>query len=415
MQHIRFEAPPYAAFDRIEAYAEVDEILRSPDFRQGSHVESAPFFGGSLLLTDGEEHLKRRALISSLFSRGALQYYESEALLPTITNIIGEMRRSQPAGQPLRIDFVPLVRAMLMRITAQVAGADGVDTPERTEEFRALVASLGEAAAVEWSLRDHDTVIREGLRAMEIIVKDYIAPSLEKRRRIVRAERSGELQPGTLPTDLLSLLALHETDAEPFEDAYIWRECVLLLVAASQTTTHALPSVVVHIDEWIAAHPEDREKLTDGEFLRGAIGDSLRLHQPAPALTRIATRDVVLKSGRKIAKDQQVALFFTHANRDPAKFGDTANDFNPYRKLPAGTQPWGLNFGSGVHMCIGRPLVTGQPNKGDPSAATEGTMLKILRMLYTKGMALDPERPPVRITSSVHDAYSAVYVVIPGE
>ena len=50
-----FIAPPYVAtMQRVDNYADIDEILRSPDFMQGSHRESGVFFNGSLLLIEGE-------------------------------------------------------------------------------------------------------------------------------------------------------------------------------------------------------------------------------------------------------------------------------------------------------------------------------------------------------------------------
>jgi cytochrome P450 len=103
-----------------------------------------------------------------------------------------------------------------------------------------------------------------------------------------------------------------------------------------------------------------------------AAGESLRLHQPVPTLLRIALKDVTLASGRKIAKDERIALFFTPANRETGVFGADANEFNPYRVAPPKLQPWGLTFGGGVHMCIGRPLATGMFNRVDDRNGTEG-------------------------------------------
>ena len=48
-------------------FASVDEILRSKDFRQGSHQESQPFFGDSLLTIDHDVHFERRRLQAPLF------------------------------------------------------------------------------------------------------------------------------------------------------------------------------------------------------------------------------------------------------------------------------------------------------------------------------------------------------------
>jgi cytochrome P450 len=408
-----FTAPPYvAAFQRADTYAEIEEILRSPDFVQGAHLESKMFFGDSLLLMDGPAHMDRRMLFSSLVSKAAMHYYESEALAPVIDQVMAELRTNRGADGLARTDLVPLIRIMLHRITALVTGVDGVDTPERTERFRALVDKLGEAVTVEWSTRDKQQVIREGFQTRDALVTEFLQPSLDRRRELVRRFKSGEIDKSALPTDLLTLLTLHGDDARPGDETYIWRESALFLVASAQTTTHTLPHVIIHLRDWCKEHPEDAPKVNDPAFLRIAAGESLRLHQPAPTLMRIARKDTVLSSGRKIAKDERVALFFTPANRETHVFGPDANKFNPYRAVPAGLQPWGLTFGAGVHMCIGRPLITGMFNRTDDKTGTEGTMVKILKTLYAYGVELDPDDPPKRMEASYHDAYSSVPIIL---
>jgi len=409
-----FVAPPFTAnMQRVDGFADIDEILRSPDFMQGSHRESGVFFAGSLLLIEGHEHMARRQLFSSLVSRNAMYYYETEALAPVVAQVMDEQRAKGKGPDGLvRMDLAPLIRTMLHRITAKVTGVDEVDTPEKTERFRNLVEKLGEAVTVEWSMRDHAEVVREGLAVRKLLIDEFLQPSLDRRRELGRKLNAGEIKKEDLPTDLLMTLVLTGDDKRVGDEDYIWRECALFLVASSQTTTHTLPHVIVHLTEWFKTHPEDAAKCTDTSFLRIAALESLRLHQPAPTLLRIALNDVTLASGRKIAKDERVALFFTPANRETAVFGPDANEFNPYRVAPPRLSPWGLTFGSGVHMCIGRQLVTGMFNRADDKSGTEGVMIRILRTLYEAGAEMDPERPPKRMAASHHDAYESFPLIL---
>jgi len=398
-----------ASMTKIVGYREIDEILRSKDFRQGSHTESRPLFGDSLLLLDGLEHRERRRLENPLFDRNALLNYDHEALGPVIEKCIDECRRSADEHGRARVDPVPLVRSMLHRISAVTTGIDGVDTPEGTERFRYFVEVLGAAAVVEWSTEDHDEVLARGLRTREEFVAEFFGPSEARRKRLVADYRAGALGRDELPVDLLTLLHLHWDDS--WDDELPLREATLFLVAATQTTTHTLPHALLHLLRWIEEHPEDRARREDPEFLRLIVNETLRMHQPAPTLLRYATRDVTLSSGRRIAEGERVALLFTPANRDRSVFGENADEFDPYRPAVPGVRPWGLTFGSGAHVCVGRPLVTGLA-KRDGERPTEGTMLRILRALCAAGVELDPHHPPVENSSSSHDNYSSMPVVL---
>lgn len=404
--------PPHiATMTKISDFREIDEILRSKDFRQGSHTESRPLFADSLLLLDGPDHRERRRLENPLFDRAALMYYDHEALNPVVEQMVADCLADADENGQVTVDLVPLVRAMLHRIAAATTGIDGVDTPERTERFRRFLEDLGSAATVEWSTRDHDEVLAHGLRRRAEFVAEFFGPSVERRKQIVADYQAGRIGRDELPVDLLTLLYLHWDDA--WDEEFPLRESTLFLVAATQTTTHTLPHVIVHLEEWLRDHPEDAGKQGDPDFLRLAINESLRLHQPAPTLLRYATSAVTLATGRRIAEGERVALLFTPANRDPRVFGDDADRFNPYRGSPAvgGVRPWGLTFGGGAHVCVGRPLVTGLA-KRDGEAPTEGTMLRILRALYAANVRLDPADPPVEAASSSHDTYDRMPVVL---
>ena len=68
METIRdMEPPPHiVGIQHFVDYKSVDEILKSKDFRQGSHQESQPFFGRSLLTIDHGEHFDRSVLVAGV-------------------------------------------------------------------------------------------------------------------------------------------------------------------------------------------------------------------------------------------------------------------------------------------------------------------------------------------------------------
>lgn len=410
--------PPFAQkLQRFETYAEINEIMRSTEFRQGGAPERFLFLGDTVMLLDGEEHLQRKALLSAIFTRDAMVAYETQLLDPQIEQVMAELQATRGADGLARADFVPLVRAMLLRIAAKVTGIDGVDTPERTERFHHLVATMSESVSGQWTTRPVEEVVRDGKATLEILVDEFMQASLSRRQALVLQFRSGELAKEDLPRDAFTLMCLHDLDTASRDGdsryfSYVWREAALFLTASTATTTISLPHVVIHLSEWLKAHPEDARQLQDAAFLRMAVGESLRLHQTAPLKLRIANQDVSLSTGRQVAKDEMVALYAPAANLEPGVFGPDAHAFNPYRKTPAGMQPWGMTFGAGVHMCLGRSLVTGVYNKPKDSGGTEGTMVKILKIFYGKGLELDPQNPPKRVSISRHDAYESVPIIL---
>ncbi len=402
--------PPHiVGLQHFTTYAEIDEILRSKSFRQGSHQESQPFFGRTLLTIDGDEHFERRRLEAPLFAKAALDYYEHTELIPLIHKTLDECRANRGDDGVVRADLCVVLRAMLARIAAATTGIDDVDTPERTTAFREYVELLGTGATVEWSTEDHGEVISRILKIRDEFDRDFFASSVARRRDLIERHRQGEIGDDQLPVDLITMLYLHWND--DWDEGLPMREACLFLVAATQTTTHSVPHLIAHLDEWFENHPEDRAKVSDREFVKRAAHEALRLHLPSPALLRIANEEVELSNGKKVAANERVACLFTPANRDPEVFGPDAGVFNPYREVSA-VKPWGLTFGGGEHLCIGRTLVTGLSPRTDNDDGTDGTLVNIAGALYDAGIEIDPDDPPSYTEASHHDAYGRFPILL---
>lgn len=360
---------------RLAGYDECREVLRSPAFLQASKQESAVFVGDTVLTLDGAEHLQRRRVLSSLFSRAALTAYEREVLGPTIARALDGVDRA---------DLVRLARTVFLQLAAATIGLDGVTGQATTDRLAGWLYPLLEGVTVEWSTRDHAEVIREAAAARDALVAELFAPAWERRRTA----------PGR--TDLLALLA----SAGVAEDAAV-REVVLFL-AASTLNNAALVTQVV--DEVTRAGL----RVTDREDLRAAMAEALRLHVPTPALIRRAATEVVLSGGRVVPAGEQVALDLVAANRDPAVFGDDPDAFLPGRPVRGGEPAHGLTFGGGAHVCLGRAQVVG--SYADERALTEGMLLRVLRELFAAGVRPDPAAAPER-EASVHPRFLTYPVV----
>lgn len=90
---------------------------------------------------------------------------------------------------------------------------------------------------------------------------------------------------------------------------------------------------------------------------------ALRLYPTAPAISRHSrsTEDEFIGGGRyRIRPEDIVAIPLPDLHRDPAVWGDDAEEFRPERMLDDEFQKLPSNcwkpFGTGVRACLGRAL-----------------------------------------------------------
>jgi cytochrome P450 len=397
----------FRELEHLSTFGDIDETLRSPKFVQGQHRQSLMFLGDTILLIDGNEHFERRRMESELFDRSALQYYESHALRPVVNRIMNGLKADTDGL--VHADLVDITRTALYRISASVTGIDGVDEVESTQTFVDWVNLLGEASTVQWSTRPRDVVIAEGLEIRRKFYDRFLGPSIERRHELLRQLRAGTITKQDLPRDVMMTLLL-KTDGA-FDPDMLVREATLYLIASTRTTLHAVPHTFQHVSDWATKNNHQFSQIADPAFLRAAAGESLRLHPPSPALVRQALEDVTLQSGRTFKAGQFVGLLFGPGNRDKTVFGPDADEFNPYRKLPDRVKGWGLSFGGGEHLCIGRSLVTGLSSP-KPDETTNGTILNILTSLYQRQARPNEASAPERIATSLYDAYVTYPIVM---
>lgn len=388
--------PPFIAkMERITSYAEADEILRNPEFGAGQfEEESLPFRGRTLLELDGGEHRQRRRLEVALMVKELVDAKEATVLGPMVEQTLAEAEADRRDDGVVAVDLANLSHRMFLQLAAAVIGLE-VESPERTDLLESCMYRLNSAFDVKFSTRDHSEVIAEGLEAKRKFGEAFVEPAIAERVALLSALERGEIDESELPVDLLTLMLRHRSDN--WDPDLITRESVLYMAGATDTTSNAVNHAIAELDDWLERHPEDREHLDSAEFLRGVCNESLRLRLNVTALARRASRDIVLEtSGRAIAEGQEVAVDLVQANRDTAVFGEDAAEFNPWRNVPSSVAPpYGLAFGTGRHVCIGRPLVTPISGKPTPKGEQERAIMIVVRALVEAGAELDPDSPPV--------------------
>jgi cytochrome P450 len=120
--------------------------------------------------------------------------------------------------------------------------------------------------------------------------------------------------------------------------------CFTMVTGGNDTTTGLLGVAA----ELLTRRLDERARLlSDPSLLDGAVEELLRLAAPVQGLSRTTTRDVELH-GRTIPAGRKVMLLYAAANRDPRRFGPSADELDVGRDAGAI-----MTFSSGAHHCLG--------------------------------------------------------------
>lgn len=379
----------------VDNFDEVGEAWRCPHMSVDTGGPGDEHFrAGTVIRLDGAEHRERRRAMNGLLSRGGHQYFRQMALIPTLDAAMTELlSRPDPDGYS-RVQLVPFARRVSQQLAAALTGYDRATTPEGAEELEVLLDDWirGKQSAFDNAFAEFDEeteASRAGLRAIELIRDRFYRPAFERREELLAAVEAGELSQDDLPSDLLMLMA-QRLDPRWEDPGLRQRESVFVLGAGVRTSTFSLIWALEELFEWLERHPEDRALIDDESFLLGVVNESLRLHPVTPGFVRRATQDVTLQRGTHVDEGQLIVIHNGPAGVDREVFGPDANEFNPHRVVPKGTNPHAYAFGAGPHLCFGARIVMGHDG-------LDGSMLHFLRVLLRAGVEPDPGRPRISL------------------
>ena len=191
--------------------------------------------------------------------------------------------------------------------------------------------------------------IREASRDFNVAVQDFVEDDVRRTsmqlydvaREIIESRKAEPLDPADDPATGLLRTGLPEEMLLGTIRQFI----VVGMIAPSVF----IGSMVIHLAE----HPDVQRSLRDDpSLIPAAVDEYLRLLTPYRGFARTATRDVGIR-GRRIRKDEPIALVFASANRDEDVFPDGDRfvlDRPNIRQHVA--------FGMGPHRCAGAPLGT---------------------------------------------------------
>jgi cytochrome P450 len=314
--------------------------------RWGWEFSLGVLFRNGLMLRDGEDHRYHRRILQVAFQRPALMSY-LEQMDPLLARALG----AWPARSERRV-YTEL-KALLLDLAARVFL--GV-------ELQREITAVNDA--FQRVVKGSTAFVRRAVPGL-----DY-ARGLAGRRELDAFFHSLVVARRAAPTgDVLGRLctAVSE-DGERLTDAEVVDHVVFFMMAAHDTTTSALTSLVYELGRNPAwqerlrdegrrvAHPASDEGLKELRELGWAIKETLRLHPPLVVIPRRATAEVEV-DGWRIPAGTNVTVSPAYTQRmeeywslpetfDPERFSEArAED----RKVPFSYLP----FGGGVHLCLG--------------------------------------------------------------
>lgn len=375
-------------FDTVRAALLNPDLVRSIDSQR---FESGNIMERVILMIAGDDHRDRRRIENALFRRETLERFE-RALFPVLTEETFERAATTPSG-----DLIQLGGSMAVVVSARIAGIDFDDSD--LEERRRLAAYLhlfARGEALDAATGDIERIKREVMAALTAFEAEYFAPSRQRREALLNAVSSDASDQADLPGDILTTL-IGARRSLNIDDDLLVRETALFFEAGAHTSTQTFTNSMHHVFGWLAEHREARSRTDDLAWVQRAVHEALRLRPANPLMRRRAIRDTDV-AGQPVAAGTHVYLDTAAANRDPAAYGPNAERFDPDRITEPGIPAYGTSFGGGIHLCIGRTLAVGLPQRpGETPDADHlyGFVPYMVRAALRHGVAPHPTLPPV--------------------
>ena len=295
----------------------------------------------SLLVIDGEEHLRQRKLLLPPFhgERVAEHYGAMRAAAE-------EDVESWPLHEPFRLQ--PRMQAMTLNVILRVVF--GLEAGARRDYFQKLLARLLELNTTPATTLPQLRVELGGLtpwaRLMQCTKEVDRAVYAEIARRRRQSERPGDV--------LSLLLEARDGEGRTMSDAELRDQLLTMLVAGHETTATALAWAFERILRHPAVLTRIRAELAqdDTTYLDAAIKETLRLRPTVPITARkLAVPYEVDGNVYPAGTVLMPCIYLLHRNPE---IWDAPDEFRPERFLGAQPPPYSyIPFGGGVRRCLG--------------------------------------------------------------
>ena len=291
----------------------------------------------SILLLDGDRHLRMRRLMLPPFHGEAIAHYGD--VVRDVTD--REIDRWRPGT---RISTRALAQTITMEVI--IRAVFGVSDPQRIGELKRLMPALSSPSPflllMQRDLGPHSPWGRFVRRRDR--VDALLHEEIERRRS----------DPGD---DVLTLLlSARDEEGEPLTDRELRDELITLLLAGYETTATSIGWAF----ERLLRTPHALRRLTDEvragestEYLDAVIKETLRVRPVISEVFRAPSQPVEL-GGYRFEAGTQMAAAILLVQYDARHYGPDPEAFRPERFLDGAPEPYSwVPFGGGVRRCLG--------------------------------------------------------------
>jgi cytochrome P450 len=287
---------------------------------QASEVARRRRLDKSMVRRDGDDHRRLRRLVAKVFTPRAVSSWKDRAER-LADQLLGE------AAEKGSIDVMTEFALPLpVQIISEMLGMPSGDVGQLRDWSHTLTKGLDPSITPE-----EDEAATAAGRAMF----DYVAQVVADKRR----------DPGD---DILTALIHAEEAGDRLETEEIQAQVMLLYVAGHETTANLIGNGLTHLLRF----PEQMDLLrADTGLDANAVEEVLRFDSPAQFTRRVNQKPVDV-GDITIPEGSLITLALGSANRDPRKWGPTADVLNVAR--PGANEH--VSFGGGAHFCLGNAL-----------------------------------------------------------
>ncbi len=321
-----------------EIFSGDSDVLRGGEV----HARSFGVFGpNSVLLLDGEPHLRARRLLLPPFHGESINRYAQ-----FIEQLTTEEVRRWPVEEPFAL--LPRMRALTMEVILHAV--IGVRDESRRRQFAELLLGFARGGVPTMLADTRLSWLTQGAIGRRL-------PWMQARaqcERLLYEEISDHRASPSGREDVLAMLVeTRDEDGRPLSDEQL-RDQVLTLVAGGHDTSAA---TLAWCFERILHHPEvlarcrEASCLEDQEYLNAVVSETLRVRAPIDTVSRKLSAPFEL-GGYRLSAGTIVTASVVGVHRSPELYPDPLR-FSPERFMDRPAPYTFIPFGGGTRRCIG--------------------------------------------------------------